>query len=179
MINCKIKFCINSAFLLLLTTCCLLHTTLYAQPLEPEMTPIGVKFSYENPKAKSVTLAGEFNNWDMKKNPLKIDEKGVWSAILPLKEGRYEYKFIIDGNWMKGANLVVRVKKDKQTGKLYIPEPKPGILTAYSNKIKFSGKYVGLLPANFESTENIPVKEISTPINHLNFDWYITPTEET
>jgi len=114
----------------------------------------------------------------MQKHKLKKDEKGIWSIILPLKEGRYEYKFIIDGQWMEGANLVLTLKKDKDTGKLYIPKGKPGISTSYSGKIKFSGKYLGMLPVDFQEDQKEKIS-ISTPINHLDLDWYVTPTKET
>jgi 1,4-alpha-glucan branching enzyme len=30
---------------------------------------------------------------------MKKDKKGIWKATLALEPGRYEYRFIVDGNW--------------------------------------------------------------------------------
>ena len=58
-----------------------------------------VELKIEVPQAKTVSVAGTFNNWDDKKTPLQKDGKG-WKAVLPLSPGRYEYKFVVDGNWV-------------------------------------------------------------------------------
>ncbi|MCU0651612.1 MAG: glycogen-binding domain-containing protein [Candidatus Omnitrophica bacterium] len=52
------------------------------------------------PKAKRVSLAGSFNNWDTKAHAAKKDLKGNWAAKISLKPGRYEYKFFVDGTWI-------------------------------------------------------------------------------
>jgi 1,4-alpha-glucan branching enzyme len=59
-----------------------------------------VEFKFHAPQAKKVSLAGTFNNWNIKKNSAKKDSKGNWNAKLSLKPGRYEYKFVVDGNWL-------------------------------------------------------------------------------
>jgi 1,4-alpha-glucan branching enzyme len=56
------------------------------------------------PQAKRVNLAGTFNNWDIRKTPAKRINDGTWIAKLSLKPGRYEYKFIVDGNWINDPN---------------------------------------------------------------------------
>ena len=56
-------------------------------------------FEFPAPGAREVSLAGDFNNWDPKTNPMKKDKKGVWKATLSLKPGRYEYRFLKDGSW--------------------------------------------------------------------------------
>jgi Glycogen recognition site of AMP-activated protein kinase len=51
------------------------------------------------PDAKQVYLAGYFNNW----NPEGIKMRKIadgWEYDLSLKPGRYEYKFVIDSNWI-------------------------------------------------------------------------------
>lgn len=58
-----------------------------------------VQFKYEASEAGSVFIAGDFNNWDASTTGLKKDKGGVWKASLKLKPGRYEYKFIVDGEW--------------------------------------------------------------------------------
>ncbi|MGB7629835.1 MAG: isoamylase early set domain-containing protein [Candidatus Deferrimicrobium sp.] len=57
------------------------------------------KFEFSAPEAKEVSLAGNFNQWNTLANPMKKDKKGVWKVTLPLEPGRYEYRFIVDGNW--------------------------------------------------------------------------------
>jgi 1,4-alpha-glucan branching enzyme len=46
-----------------------------------------------------VYLAGNFNNWKASANVMKKDKKGIWKAVLSLRPGRYEYRFLVDGNW--------------------------------------------------------------------------------
>ena len=58
-----------------------------------------VLFEFPAPEAREVCLAGDFNNWDINANPMKMDKKGVWKATLPLVPGRYEYRYIADGRW--------------------------------------------------------------------------------
>jgi 1,4-alpha-glucan branching enzyme len=59
-----------------------------------------IDFKLVAPFAKSVMLAGTFNNWSDTSLKMNKDDKGVWRAKLKLKPGSYEYKFVIDGNWM-------------------------------------------------------------------------------
>jgi len=59
-----------------------------------------VKFSITAPNASKVSLAGSFNNWSDKKTPLKKNTKKQWEKEVPLKPGSYEYKFVVDGNWI-------------------------------------------------------------------------------
>ncbi len=63
-----------------------------------------VEFKFHAPQAKRVTIAGTFNNWDVKKTAAKKDAKGTWTTKVSLKPGRYEYKFVVDGNWMNDPN---------------------------------------------------------------------------
>ena len=58
-----------------------------------------IKFEFSAPEAKAVSLVGNFNKWNSQANPMKKDKKGVWKATLSLGPGRYEYRFIADGNW--------------------------------------------------------------------------------
>jgi 1,4-alpha-glucan branching enzyme len=58
-----------------------------------------VQFEFSAPEAREVFIAGEFNRWDAKANPLKKDKKGIWTTTIPLAPGRYEYRFLKDGSW--------------------------------------------------------------------------------
>lgn len=50
---------------------------------------------------RNVAVAGSFNDWEPKLNPL-TDEKGdgVYRCTLRLAPGCYEYKFVVDGEWV-------------------------------------------------------------------------------
>lgn len=56
------------------------------------------KFEVCFKNAKQVNVCGDFNKWDVKSHPMK-EKEGVWSLVLPLNPGRYEYKYIVDGIW--------------------------------------------------------------------------------
>jgi hypothetical protein len=49
------------------------------------------------PGARSVSVAGDFNEWNPEHTPLERSEGGVWTATISLKPGRYQYMFVIDG----------------------------------------------------------------------------------
>ena len=60
-----------------------------------------VMFFMEAPDAGQVTLVGEFNGWMPETAPsLERDEKGVWRGRLTLPPGDYQYKYLIDGEWI-------------------------------------------------------------------------------
>jgi len=55
-------------------------------------------FKYYNPDAEKVYLAGEFNNWKPD-DLLMNNNNGEWEIALNLPPGKYQYKFVVDGNW--------------------------------------------------------------------------------
>lgn len=59
-----------------------------------------VLFEFQAPGTREVYLAGDFNNWDTSSTPMKKDKKGIWKTALSLKPGKYEYRFLVDGNWV-------------------------------------------------------------------------------
>jgi 1,4-alpha-glucan branching enzyme len=58
-----------------------------------------ISFSFESSDAKEVNLVGNFNNWNPKKHPMKKDDNGRWTKAVILPPGKYEYKFLVDGQW--------------------------------------------------------------------------------
>lgn len=63
-----------------------------------------VTFQLRAPEARSVYLAGDFNNWQP--NEIKLKQRnGEWYIELPLKPGRYQYNFLINGKeWVPDPN---------------------------------------------------------------------------
>ncbi len=54
------------------------------------------------PRAKSVQIAGDFNNWQPEKTPMqKVDASGVWQTKLDLPVGKYRYRLVVDGQWQQ------------------------------------------------------------------------------
>jgi hypothetical protein len=58
----------------------------------------GVEFTYQDPGAGSVSLAGDFNSWSTTAVPMSMDDEGVWRAVIDLAPGTYEYKFVVNGS---------------------------------------------------------------------------------
>ena len=58
-----------------------------------------VTFSFDAPKAKEVILMGDFNNWQGKPLLMKMNQLGIWQKIVMLYPKRYEYRFLVDGQW--------------------------------------------------------------------------------
>lgn len=60
----------------------------------------GIKFFLpEHLNAKNVFLAGSFNDWKGDNTPMYKTDSG-WKTTQFLNPGNYEYKFVIDGNWI-------------------------------------------------------------------------------
>ena len=72
-------------------------------------TPRGVKFEYYNPDAKQVYLAGEFNEWSTTSLPMRKEKDGTWWIVIKLSPGKYEYKFVVDGQWVADPDNPVTV----------------------------------------------------------------------
>ena len=70
----------------------------------PRQVGDGVIFSAYYPQARSVHLAGDFNNWQPSKNPMQSLGDGMWQTKLTLSKGRYRYRLVIDGRWQQDPN---------------------------------------------------------------------------
>ena len=60
-----------------------------------------VTFSFSAPTARSVFVVGNFNNWAMNDETLLDKNDGVWSKKLKLQHGTYQYRFVVDGQWIE------------------------------------------------------------------------------
>ena len=60
-----------------------------------------VTFVYNGTPGVQASLAGSFNDWEPEKNPMICKETaGVYSCDLLLPAGSYEYKLVVDGEWL-------------------------------------------------------------------------------
>lgn len=52
-----------------------------------------------HPTAQQVCIAGSFNDWQPDATPMTRRDDGQWVKELVLPPGRYEYRFLVDGEW--------------------------------------------------------------------------------
>jgi len=57
-----------------------------------------VNFVCVAPKAKHVTIAGDFNHWDTHAHPMTRQPDGAWMVQLQLNHGHHQYVFHVDGH---------------------------------------------------------------------------------
>jgi chromosome partitioning protein len=54
------------------------------------------------PRASTVQIAGDFNNWQPTKTPMKrVGDSGIWQTKLKLPQGKYRYRLVVDGQWQQ------------------------------------------------------------------------------
>ncbi len=67
-------------------------------------------FWYHNDLAKSVSLAGEFNAWNPQASFFAKHQSGMWRAEIELlPAGSYEYKLVVDGQWLDDPSNGLKV----------------------------------------------------------------------
>ena len=65
-------------------------------------------FQITLPDANSVTLVGDFNNWNSTANPMKKGKSGVWKADVALKSGEYQFRYLVNEyEWMNDEDVPV------------------------------------------------------------------------
>ena len=71
-------------------------------PAVPVMTAAGVRFVLEHPEARSVALAGTFNQWSAFSHPLAREKpRGVWTVVVALPPGEHLFMYVVDGtHWI-------------------------------------------------------------------------------
>jgi hypothetical protein len=65
---------------------------------------VKVTFALLEPHAQRVSLCGGFNAWSSDATPMNRQNGGLWETSLVLPPGRYEYKFVVDGQWLPDPN---------------------------------------------------------------------------
>jgi chromosome partitioning protein len=65
-------------------------------------------FCVSAPQAKDVYLVGDFNNWKLDDASRMVQENGAWKKKVNLKDGKYRYRFVIDGNWTEDSGNPVK-----------------------------------------------------------------------
>jgi hypothetical protein len=73
-----------------------------ATPAAPAVAAVDtvklVQFMLVAPNASSVSVVGDFNDWDPAATPLReAADAGVWTITVPLAAGRHQYVFMVNG----------------------------------------------------------------------------------
>ena len=82
----------------------------------------GVHFRVWAPFASSVSVVGEFNEWDAARNPLHQEEGGCWSGHIPeaAPGHAYQYELAHDGrSFRKNDPYAREIHPEKLTGLIY------------------------------------------------------------
>ena len=71
------------------------------------MSTCKVRFTGEFPGAKNVFLTGDFSGWTPEARRMKRVRKSedLFLAVLDLEPGRYEFKYVLDGDWACDPHL--------------------------------------------------------------------------
>lgn len=69
-------------------------------------------FRLAAPDAQQVHVAGTFNDWDPEARALKRNKAGTWSTWMNLEPGRYEYRFVVDGEWRQDPECAASAKNE-------------------------------------------------------------------
>lgn len=60
-----------------------------------------VLFSLETSPGHTVAVAGSFNDWNPDAAPMQYESGDrLYKSIIFLEPGEYEYKFVVDGEWL-------------------------------------------------------------------------------
>jgi 1,4-alpha-glucan branching enzyme len=78
-----------------------------SEKLESKMEELKkVNFTLLAPDAQNVSLAGDFNDWNANSHLLQKVSNGMWEINIDLNPGRYEYRFLVDGEWKNDPNCM-------------------------------------------------------------------------
>jgi len=70
-----------------------------SSPVKKKKTIQSTEFSLHAPEAEQVYLVGDFNDWNPEQYSMRKFKTGMCAKKLKLAPGRYEYKFVVDGEW--------------------------------------------------------------------------------
>ncbi len=64
-----------------------------------------VTFVWNAKEAKSVTVAGDFNNWETTQLPLKKLKNGTFKGSINLPvQNSFQFKYFVDNSWVNDDN---------------------------------------------------------------------------
>ena len=72
-----------------------------------------VNFFCMAPQAKSVSLVGDFNDWQPAAHPMTRMPDGGWTIRLELPHGHHQYAFLVDGQPTLDPNAMGKVHNER------------------------------------------------------------------
>jgi hypothetical protein len=86
--------------------------------------PLYVQFRLRAPGASRVAVAGSFTDWQPEYELSEVSP-GLWSVMVPLRPGVYDYTFVIDGQRMVVDPYAPRVADSYggSNSRLFLPAP--------------------------------------------------------
>jgi 1,4-alpha-glucan branching enzyme len=63
-------------------------------------TASSIEFEVHAPEAGEVFLAGDFNDWKSEDCRMRRFKDGSWKKKMKLSPGSYQYRFMVDGEWL-------------------------------------------------------------------------------
>lgn len=97
-----------------------METAFYqTRPTAPPQGPSGrrvlhlVDFFCRAPQAKSVSLVGDFNQWQPLAHPMTRMPDGGWRIRMELPHGHHQYLFLVDGKPTLDPNAMGKVHNER------------------------------------------------------------------
>lgn len=117
-----------------------------------------ITFYYQgSAETESVFVPGSFNNWSInEKSAMTKDENDIWSLTVELSPGVYEYKFIVNGEWINDP-LNEKTQGPDNNNMAIVP----GLITELPDEIGI-GKAISLSGKVMDSSGNT---------NSVPIDW--------
>jgi 1,4-alpha-glucan branching enzyme len=84
-----------------------MNTFGYQKPLR------AINFICHAPQAQSVSLVGDFNNWEPNTHPMKQMPDRAWLLTVELKHGHHRYAFLVDGQLVLDPRAQGITRNDK------------------------------------------------------------------
>lgn len=141
--------CLTAALLRVLAA----GSAVIADPLPLKFENGRVLFRFEDAFADKITVAGQFNDWNSEQYILRPSGNDIYSIEIEVPPGTWEYKYIVDGNWMQGDNLKFKLSED-QYGNIVLKEKRQRFNVLGNTKVYLSGEYNFKGGARFEDRSN-------------------------
>ena len=113
----------------------------------PPLMPVAFEFTH--PTATTVCVAGTFNDWHAAAKPMHPLGDGRWRKETVLPPGTYEYRLVVDGQWLPdplaretvpnpfgGSNSVLKVADSPEAAHLADAECLPLLPLKIASKQK-------------------------------------------
>ena len=129
-----------------------------------------VYLEFVHPRARSVSIAGSFNDWRPTATPMIAMGRGWWVKGLVLPPGRYQYRLVVDGQSMPDPNAaeVVTNPNGGVNSVLVVPAESVAAPPKVSSPLRVGESTLSLIadralsdsPARLTSDSNLPPQEV-------------------